>query len=277
MTSKRLTLTRTIQRALFLMVVWALAENATAQGGYQVVAVAHGGIIKGTVVWSGPEPHLSSFPINKDQQICDPESQKTRDLERLIIGPQGGVANTVVFIKSISSGKAFDLPPARRFLNQRLCRYEPHILLVSQHATLQMTSSDATLHTLNMDGAATFNLPFPFSGVTISRELNTPGLSHLKCNGGHAWMNAEMFVAPHPYYAVTDESGAFQLTDVPAGAYEILAWHEGWQVTGRANTYDVLSQKKTDRPVFSEPRTWVKEVSLNEGATVVVNFTISAK
>jgi hypothetical protein len=255
-----------------------VAHNATGQSSeYTVISVANGGVIKGTVKWSGPEPHLTRLSITKDAQICDPDSHKTRDLERLIIGPQGGVANAVVFIKSISSGKAFDLPPERRSLDQRFCRYEPHILLVPERGALQMKSSDATLHTIHMDGAATYNLPFPFQNQTVSRDMNTPGLVNLKCNGGHVWMNAEMFVAPHPYYAVTDESGAFVLADVPPGDYEIVAWHEGWQVLGEQSTFDVLTEKKVERPVFSEPRTWEKPASVGKNAAAVVNFVISAK
>ncbi len=122
------------RRAVFAIsagLLLTVASGTAQDSDYRVVSVANGGTIKGTVKWSGPEPHLSSFPITKDPQICDPDSHKTRDLERLIIGPQGGVANTVVFIKSISSGKAFDLPPERRSLDQHLCRYEPHILLVA--------------------------------------------------------------------------------------------------------------------------------------------------
>jgi hypothetical protein len=140
-----------------------------------------------------------------------------------------------------------------------------------------MKSSDATLHTIHMDGAATYNLPFPFQNQTISRDMNTPGLVNLKCNGGHVWMNAEMFVAPHPYYAVTDENGAFQLTNVPPGEYTIVAWHEGWQVLGRQATFDVLTEKKVERPVFSDPRTWEKQARVGGNATAVVNFVISAK
>src|SRR5207249_8607215 len=83
--------------------------------------------------------------ITKDPASCDPDSHKTRDLERLIVGPQGGVANTVVFLKNISSGKAMEMPEPRRFLDQRHCRYEPHILLVPQGELLKMKSSDATL------------------------------------------------------------------------------------------------------------------------------------
>src|SRR5580704_8970952 len=259
------------------MLLTGVGKAAGQSSRYQVVSVANGGIIKGTVKWSGPEPHLGSFPITKDPQICDPDSHKSRDLERLVIGSQGGVANTVVFIKNISSGKAFDLPPSRRSLDQHLCRYEPHILLVPEHAALEMKSSDATLHTIHMDGAATYNLPFPFQNQPVTRDMNTAGLVNLRCNGGHVWMNAEMFVAPHPYYAVTDGSGAFQLTDVPAGDYQIVAWHEGWKVLGGQATFDVLTEKRVERPIFSAPRTWEKSVNVGGNATAVVNFVISAK
>jgi hypothetical protein len=133
----------------------------------------------------GPLPRIPSFTINKDPEICDPESHKTRDLERLIVGSQGGVSNTVVFLRNISRGKAMDLPEPRRFLDQKRCRYEPHILLLPQDAELRMKSSDATLHTVHMDGAATYNLPFPFTNQIISRPMLTTGLVNLRCNGGH--------------------------------------------------------------------------------------------
>src|SRR5271156_2842076 len=254
------------------------AHKAAAQSSeYNVVSVANGGTIKGTVKWSGPEPHLTRLTITKDPQICDPDSHKTRDLERLVIGPQGGVANTVVFIKSISSGKAFDLPPERRSLDQRLCRYEPHILLVPERSALQMKSSDATLHTIHMDGAASYNLPFPFQNQTVSRDMNTPGLVNLKCNGGHVWMNAEMFVAPHPYYAVTDESGRFRLTDVPPGEYELVAWHEGWNVLRRETAFDVLTEKAVQRPFFSDPKTQEKSVIVHADDNTSVDFVLSDK
>ena len=254
------------------------AFSAVASGqDYQVISVSNGGTITGTVKWSGPAPHISSMAISKDQQICDPTSQKTRDLERLVLGPQGGVANTVVFLKDISRGKAIDLPEQRRFLDQKRCRYEPHILLVPSRASLQMRSSDAVLHTIHMDGAATYNLPFPFPNQVISRDMPSLGLVNLKCNGGHTWMNAEMLVVSHPYYAVTDESGKFQLSDVPAGEYELVAWHEGWNIARQEGSFDVLTERRISRPVFSEPRTWAKKVSVAQSSATTVNFVISEK
>jgi hypothetical protein len=268
-----------IQKALAAPIFFLILVSATqvfAQQ-YHVIPVTKGGTISGTAKWTGPKPHLARFPITKDPQICDPNSEKTRDLERLIIGPQGGVANTVVYIKEISAGKEFDFPPTRRFLDQRHCRYEPHILLVPAGGTLDMKSSDSTLHTLHMEGAASYNLPFPFPNQVISRSLPTAGLVHLKCNGGHVWMNAEMFVARHPYYAVTDEEGKFELTNVPPGQYLLMAWHEGWEIAKEEQTFDVLTEKRVPRPIFGDPKTLEKKVTVSPSDTAVVEFDLSDK
>ncbi len=258
-----------------LTFIFAATVAAFTQSDYRVVTVTDGGTISGTVKWSGPVPHPLEFRITKDPQICDPNSKKTANLERLIIGPEGGVANTVVYLKNISSGKALELPEQRRHLDQKGCRYIPHILLVPENGTLEMMSSDATLHTIHMEGAASFNLPFPFTNRVTSRTMSTPGLVHLRCNGGHVWMNAEMLVVTHPYYAVTDESGNFELTDIPPGTYQIVAWHEGWNLVGREQAYDVLTERSVQRPVFSEAKSWEKSVTVGGNQTSTVNFIIS--
>ena len=266
---------RSIKGYIFALI--AFATTVAFSQDYKVINVTDGGTISGSVKWSGTVPRAIDFPVTKDPQICDPDAKKTVDLERLIIGPQGGVANTVVYLRNIPSGKAMDLPQQRRHLDQKRCRYVPHILLVPQNAALDMMSSDATLHTIHMDGAATFNLPFPFTGRVTSRTMQTPGLVNLRCNGGHVWMNAEMFVAAHPYYAVTDESGRFQFTDVPAGTYQIVAWHEGWTLAGKEQAYDVLTEHTVQRPVFTEPRTWEKSVTVNANGATTVEFVLSNK
>jgi hypothetical protein len=107
--------------------------------------------------------------------------------------------------------------------------------------------------------------------------MGNAGLVNLKCNGGHVWMNAEAIVAPHPYYTVTDETGKFVLTGVPPGQYEVVAWHEGWHVAHTENTFDVLTERRVNRPVYSEPRTWTKQVSVSPNEAAVLSFVISEK
>jgi hypothetical protein len=41
-----------------------------------------------------------------------------------------------------------------------------------------------------------------------------------------SWMSAWWISQDHPYYALTDDHGAFTLADVPPGNYTLEAWHE---------------------------------------------------
>ena len=263
-------------RLLALLAITLVTKVSTAQGAYQVVAVENGGTIKGTVKWQGPVPHLMASEINKDPQVCDPRSEKRRDLERLLVAPNGGVANTVVFLRNITRGKAMDLPESRRYLNQKSCRYEPHILLVPVQANVTVKSKDPLLHTVQMSGSAEYNLPFTAEGQEISRPMIREGNVSMRCNV-HPWMNGEMVVVRHPYYTVSDSDGNFELTQVPPGEYEIVAWHEGWRVVGENALYDIATQVRVKRPIFADPVSWSKSVTVLAHQAVEVNFTLSER
>jgi hypothetical protein len=261
---------------LFLMAV-AYVGRASAQSEYTTIKVENPGTITGIVKWTGPVPKIPKMPITKNADICDPNSQKTRDLERLVIDSDGGVQNTVVFLKDITRGRALQLPEARAQLDQKSCRYVPHIMLVPMSSNLQIKSSDPVLHTVHMSGAADYNVPFPFQGQYIPETMTRAGVVNLKCNAGHIWMNAEVLVVKHPYYAVTDEHGFFKLTDVPPGEYEIEAWHEGWKIISEESVLDVAAQVQVHRPIYSDAVTWAKKVSVRPGQTSTVDFSISEK
>ncbi len=170
-----------------------------------------------------------------------------------------------------------DIPEPRRFLNQKYCRYEPHILLVPANGPLQLKSSDATLHTVHMDGAASYNLPFPFTNQIVTRTMQTPGLVNVQMQWRPYLDERRDSGGISSLLCVTDESGNFELTDVPPGQYEIVAWHEGWKLLRQEGAFDVLTEHKVQRPIFSEPRTWEKNVSVSGSETTVVNFVVADK
>ena len=257
--------------------IFLAAIQLAAQSPYQVIRVANGGTIAGTVKWTGAAVKPLSLPITKNGDVCDPSNGKTRDLERLIVGPAGGVENTVVYLKNVTQGKAMDLPEVRVSLNQKNCRYEPHILLVGINMEMKMKNSDPILHNIHMVGAAVYNLPFPLNDMDVKRPMRKAGVVDLKCDAGHVWMNAETLVVTHPYYAVTNEQGEFKLTDVPPGEYEIVAWHEGWTIVRQESVMDVDAHREVHRPIFSDPKVWEKHVSVPAGGAARVNFEISEK
>ena len=263
--------------AAILAVALSSSPAARAQSAYQVVEVSDGGTIAGIVKWSGEKPKPISLPITKDANVCDPDKTGTRDLERLEISPEGGVANTVVYLRGVTKGKAWDLPDSRRSLDQKNCRYVPHVSLVQAGGDFGMKSSDPILHTVHMAGAVDYNLPFPMTNVLLTRPMRKSGTVDLKCNAGHIWMNGVIFIVNHPYYAITDEHGMFHLTNVPPGEYEIVAWHEGWRVAREEPVLDVGTQTKTKRLFFTEPLTWEKKVTVAPNGRSTVDFTISER
>jgi hypothetical protein len=269
---------KSLASAALILATLVCCRQVAAQADYTPIRVEDGGTITGTVKWSGPVPKIPKLAITKNIDVCDPGSQKTRDLERLVINSDGnGVANTVVFLRGVTRGKTMDLPEARQTLDQRTCRYVPHIMIVPQGGVLKIESSDPVLHTVQMFGAATNNVPFPFQNQFIPITLRQNGVVELKCNAGHIWMNANLLVVKHPYYAVTNERGEFRLTDVPAGEYEIAAWHEGWQILSEAKVLDVGAQVEVKRPIYSTPEVWTKKVSVKAGEPTVVDFIVSEK
>jgi hypothetical protein len=170
--------------SLFTLFIVSIPPVSAEQSAYVVVSVENGGTIRGTVKWQGSLPHLVASEIDKDPLVCDPQNEKRRDLERLLVSPGGGVANTVVFLRTITRGKAMDLPVARRFLDQKTCRYEPHVLLVPVDAMLTVRDSDPLLHTVQMSGSADYNFPFVREGQEIMRPMTREGSVSLRCNAG---------------------------------------------------------------------------------------------
>jgi hypothetical protein len=55
--------------------------------------------------------------------------------------------------------------------------------------------------------------------------LVAAGLVKIRCEV-HPWMAAYIVVTDHPYHAISDIYGEYELTDIPAGVYQLKVWHE---------------------------------------------------
>jgi uncharacterized protein (DUF2141 family) len=235
--------------SLFIFV----AASASAQSDYTVIKVDDGGAITGTVKWSGPTPKAPKLSITKDASVCDPESHKVRDLERLEIGSDGGVANTVVFLKDITKGKAMDLPEAREHMDQKNCRYHRHVMGLMVGQPLQILNSDPTLHNIHATPASNqeFNTGQPIQGMKTNhtftaKEVMVP----FKCDV-HGWMNAYAGVLDHPFFAVTGEDGTYSIKGLPPGTYTIAAWQE--KMGSQTQSVTVAAKETKDANLTFKP------------------------
>lgn len=203
------------------------APAASAAPAGKAVDPATAGIVTGTVTFAGTPPPAEVVKMNADP-ICMRENGGQRETEFFGVGPNGELRNVIVFVKQAPSGYRFDAPAQPVTLDQRGCRYEPHVFAVRVGQPLDITNGDPTLHnvhavpTVNQE----FNLGQPIQGMKMSHTFTAPEVGILfKCDV-HGWMNAYGAVFDHPYFSVTDANGRFSLANLPPGTYEVQAWHE---------------------------------------------------
>jgi len=206
--------------ALALLSIAALAGDALA---YEPVEVTDGGTITGTVRFLGKVPRQKAIKITKDPQYCG----KTPIYEEfVVVSPEKGLKNVIVFIKKIRSGKAVE--PGEAMVSNQKCRYEPHVQAFVVGTRLKVKNADPILHNthIKLPKSDVFNYGLPAKDQVIERTIKRKGLMKINCDAGHLWMNAYIGVFNHPYFAVTADDGTFTIKDLPPGKYKLAFWHE---------------------------------------------------
>jgi hypothetical protein len=146
--------------------------------------------------------------------------------ETLVVGAGGALKNVVVSIDGIRGGRPFP-SGARPRLDQRGCWFIPHVQVVPAGVEIDIINSDGILHNIHTfpKNNPPINMAQPKFKKIMSHAFARPDVVKVNCDV-HSWMNAWIVVAPHPYFAVTDEDGRFTMSDVPGGTYTLRAWHE---------------------------------------------------
>ncbi len=183
---------------------------------------AFAGDLKGIVTFKGMPPAPQPIQITKDTRICGLH----KELHKVIVDSRGGLQDVVVRIIEIKSTSSSTGPEP--VLNQKNCEFVPSVVAVPVGGSLTITSQDLVLHNthaLTEDGSTAFNYAVPIKGMKLHWKATTPGKLRVKCDAGHTWMSASIVVTDNPYFAITGADGSFIIRDVPAGTYQVEAWH----------------------------------------------------
>jgi plastocyanin len=226
-----------MKRVLLSLLTSSFVAFSSPIFAYESGAVSDGGTISGAVKFKGTAPAPKKLDINKDKEVCG-KSPKT-DPSLIVSG--GNLVNAVVYISDIKKGKKME--PAKVTLDQNGCEYKPHVLAFPAGSTVEIQNPDGILHNIHSYSKANtaFNIAQPKFKKTMTQKIDKPEFNppiNVKCDV-HGWMSGWLFSAENPYFAVTDNSGSFKLTDVPAGTYNVEVWHE---------TLGKTSQKVTVKP-----------------------------
>jgi hypothetical protein len=228
----------------------AKPESPSAASAGQKVDTATAGDVKGVAMLDGAAPKNEPIKMNADP-VCVKENTTPQFQETYEVGSDGkSLANVFVYVKDGLGNYVFDTPTKPATIDQKNCRYHPHVFGVMVNQPLEILNSDPTLHNIHAlpKGNAEFNNGQPIQGMKTEHKFTAKEVMvPFKCDV-HGWMNAYVGVLEHPYFQVTAKDGKFTLKGLPPGTYTIEAWHEK---LGTQEVKVTLGAKETKDANFS--------------------------
>ncbi|RMD85313.1 MAG: hypothetical protein D6815_02225 [Candidatus Dadabacteria bacterium] len=201
-------------------------SGGAEQAGQQKHPARGSATIRGMVRFTGEVPEPVPIDMSADP-YCKRINGPGQTLKTIEVDEQGGLADAFVYVASGLEGMSFDPPVGQVVLDQRNCRFVPRVFGIRVGQDLVIMNDDATLHNVHSLARRSrgFNLGMPMKGMKTVRRFSRPEvLVRIKCDV-HPWMSAYAGVVDHPFYAVTDEHGRFEISGLPAGEYTIAAVH----------------------------------------------------
>ena len=200
------------------------------------------GTVKGSIVWGGPEapPRLAlDLKENADKAACLKNGMILE--ETWVVHPKTkGLRYAFVWL---AAPKGKDLPihpdlkePKEKkvVMDQPVCMFLPHAIAMREGQTLVAKNTSNISHNFKWSGHPDVNpgnnVLLPPNTEKVIDDLKADRLPvSIECNI-HPWMRGWVRVFNHPYYAVTDENGKFELKNAPAGEWQLMVWHGsgGW-------------------------------------------------
>ena len=184
------------------------------------------GAIGGTIRFAGKAPPRVEIDMRQDP-ACG-LTGGTNMSEQYIVH-DGKLANVFVSITDGLGNKVYAAPANAVVVDQKGCRYVPHVIGVMAGQPVEFTNSDPTMHNVHTtpdNGNPEINISQPPKQGTTRQVFTHPvAMMAVHC-ANHPWMQAFINVASSPFYAVSDENGHFEIRGLPPGTYTLTAIHE---------------------------------------------------
>ncbi len=182
--------------------------------------------LTGKVNFEGAAPAMPAIKMDADA-FCKSEHKEPVYEQEVVVNPNKTLQWVLVYVKEGVTGN-YPVPTEPVTLDQHGCQYRPHVFGMMAGQPLKVLNSDGTLHNIHAlpKKNAEFNIGQPFKGMETVKKFENPELGiRFKCDV-HKWMGAYTGVFNHPFFAVTNDQGAFEIKNLPPGNYVIEAWHE---------------------------------------------------
>ncbi len=212
------------------IVMWCSGPvNAVA---YKSVTVTDGGVVSGTITFTGTPPPPEHFTITKNPDVCGAE----RDRYAIEVSNEA-LIHAVVMIKGVEEGK----PPSPSVIDivGEDCTWLPFMSVVmrtggGRNGSPWMTvlNEDTVIHNphpfeLQPKSRRTlWNVGLPEKGSNTKQRLavRKGDTVRLECDQ-HNFMLSWTKVVSNPYWAITAKDGNYVIDQVPPGTYTLVVWH----------------------------------------------------
>lgn len=201
--------------------------------------------LKGKIVWPAnkpiPDEKYHTIAANSPDGLYTLRGGPVLDDKLLVHAKSRGLKNVVVWLRPDNDRPAATAPFPTEMIHPSLtkpksvkhtvgivfCRYDRRVLAVRVGDTLEFINTDVVPNNVKFNGQTNdFNVLVPAEQSYTSNPLvAASGPAMFSCSI-HWWMAGFARVFDHPYYAVTDENGNFEMKLVPVGKWRMMYWHE---------------------------------------------------
>jgi plastocyanin len=181
------------------------------------------GTISGVVSLKGQPPKMKQLDMT-----ADPGCPTGPQPAEVVVANAGKLANVFVYVKEGLPQGNFAVPTEPVVLDQKGCRYNPHMLGIMAGQPLKITNTDTAdhnIHDMPSNNPAFNESQMPTDKPVIKKFSNAEMMVPVQCNQ-HPWMRAYINVMSNPYFAVSAPDGSFEIKNLPPGEYTIAAVHE---------------------------------------------------